>query len=101
MSREGASRSNISSVFNSCSKACEVGPSLQLDYFLCSYRVNYHDGTSAIGTIRNYINLDVDTIWLTKTTEAHLLPEDIQWVCGKCGWFYDANKENLFEKEAP
>ncbi|KAN0113074.1 hypothetical protein V8E51_006025 [Hyaloscypha variabilis] len=90
---EETSRSKLNSVFNACSEARQVGQSLKLDYFLCSYRVNCFDGTAAIGTIRNYINADLDTLWLTKTKEVNVLPENIQWVCGKCGWRQDPNDD--------
>jgi len=90
---EETSRSKLNSGFNACSEARQVGQSLKLDYFLCSYRVNFFDGTAAIGTIRNYINADLDTLWLTKTKEVNVLPENIQWVCGKCEWRQDPNDD--------
>jgi hypothetical protein len=36
------------------------------------------------GRHRNYINLDVDTIWFNGPSKLHLVPLEIQWICGKC-----------------
>ncbi|PMD44940.1 hypothetical protein L207DRAFT_524378 [Hyaloscypha variabilis F] len=96
---EETSRSKLNSGFNACSEARQVGQSLKLDYFLCSYRVNFFDGTAAIGTIRNYINADLDTLWLTKTKEVNVLPENIQWVCGKCSMFEEGTIRTLLNHE--
>ena len=78
---EVASRSQVNSVFNSCVEARGVGLSLKLDYF-----VYYHYGsvqkTKASG--RNYINLDLDTIWISKDRGFFGLPDNIIWTCGKC-----------------
>lgn len=84
MNDSGASRSKINAVLNSCSEARDVGLSLKLDYFLCGNRVRFSDGTEAHGTIRNYVNLDVDTIWRADNDSFLGFSENIQWICGKC-----------------
>jgi hypothetical protein len=67
---------------NACTEAKYVGLSLNLDYFLVGTQLCY-PGAEVHGTIKNYVNLDVDTIWLTHNTFM-VFPEDIQWVCGRC-----------------
>lgn len=83
ISKQGASRSRVNAVMNACTEAKGVGIALKLDYFLVGTRICY-SGAEVIGTIKNYVNLDVDTIWLTQNDTFMLFPEDIQWICGKC-----------------
>jgi hypothetical protein len=83
LSKHGGSRSNVNLVMNACTEAKEVGVALELDYFVVSYQIGY-TGSEIFGTIKNYVNLDVDTIWLTQNDTSMLFPEDIQWICGKC-----------------
>jgi len=83
ISEHGASRSKVNTVMNACTEAKAVGLALKLDYFLVSTRECYSAST-VLGTIKNYINLNLDTIWLTHSNTFSLLPWDIQWICGKC-----------------
>jgi hypothetical protein len=68
---------------NACTEAKSVGLALKLEYFLVGTRIRY-PGAEVFGTIKNYVNLDVDTIWLTQNSTYITFPEDIQWICGKC-----------------
>lgn len=61
ISPQGCSRSRINTVMNACVEAKEAGISLKLDYFLVGTEICY-TGAEVIGTIKNYVNLDVDTI---------------------------------------
>lgn len=83
ISEQGGSRSRVNIVMSACSEAKSVGLALQLGYFLVGNRICYGD-SAIIGTIKNYVNLDVDTVWLTRNDRLSLLPDDIQWICGKC-----------------
>jgi len=83
ISEHGASRSKVNAVMNTCTEAKAVGLALKLDYFLVSTRV-YYPGAEVLSTIKNYVSLDLDTIWLTHNNTFSLFPEDIQWICGKC-----------------
>jgi hypothetical protein len=64
---------------------------IQLDYFIYSKNTHY-SGSEVRGRVKNYVNLDVDTIWLSQEDQALVLPEDIEWFCGACeegGWEHD------------
>jgi hypothetical protein len=74
-----ASRSELNSVFNSCSEAREVGQSLELDYFVWGNREELADGNRITGNIRNYVNLDIDTLWVTLADPYLDLPETLCW----------------------
>ena len=78
-----SSRSRVNMVMDACTEAKEVGLALQLDYFLVGYQIPYQVN-AVVGTIKNYVNLDVDTIWLTHGCVFSLLPDDVQLTCGKC-----------------
>lgn len=69
---------------NACSEAKAVGLELKLDYFLVGNRVCYLGGATVTGTIKSFVNLDVDTIFLTHDYLSIRIPEDIQWICGRC-----------------
>jgi len=86
ISCDGASRSKINSVVESCREARDVAAGLQLDYYLASTDHDNHDfeGLINAGLVKNYINLHVDTVWLTREEESIILPENIVWICGKC-----------------
>ncbi|KAF4628990.1 hypothetical protein G7Y89_g9158 [Cudoniella acicularis] len=82
MNDSGASRSHITSISNSCKEARAAVVALGLDYYLLSPdQTNWYE--KAIGTIKNYINVDLDTVWLTENGTSLSLPRDIQWICGK------------------
>jgi hypothetical protein len=70
---------------DSCSEARSVSLALKLDYFLVSSRRFYGDGSVGRGWIKSYINLEVDTFWLTREDAPVVsLPEDVHFICGKC-----------------
>jgi hypothetical protein len=70
---------------DSCSEARSVGLALKLDYFLVSSQRFYGDDSIGRGWIKSYINLEVDTFWLTREDAPIIsLPEDVHFICGKC-----------------
>ena len=68
----------------SCSEAQSVCLALKLDYFLVSSQRFYGDDSIGRGWIKSYINLEVDTVWLTREDAPIIsLPEDVHFICGK------------------
>jgi hypothetical protein len=86
ISRDGASRSKINSIVDSCEEARDVASTLKLNYYLAGTDEDNYDAEDLAhtGLLKNYMNLQVDTVWLTKEEESIILPENIAWVCGKC-----------------
>ena len=80
-----ASRSKINSIYNSCTEARQALKELQLDYFIVSSEPSGTDHKrQLLGSVRNYINLDIDTVWPNGTQEDRYLPQEIHWICGGC-----------------
>jgi hypothetical protein len=75
------SRSRVYSIINACKEARAAATSLRLHAY---YRTDdaYYWGEPAL---KNYINLDVDTIWLFRQVGGSFLDsENIQWQCALC-----------------
>jgi len=94
-----ASRSRIRSIRDTCHEARTEVDNLRLDYFLVSNRLQYEEtNTKAFavrGTTKNYINIDLDTVWFSHLKEElYYTPGDILWVCGKCEVISPWNKES-------
>ena len=86
LSNGRASQSKVVSIVNSCVEAREAVYALKLDYFI-NINVPLSESPERIGKVRNYVNLDVDTIWnpsknLPKWSV--MMPGDLIWICGKC-----------------
>lgn len=91
MCEDGASRSQVVDVMKSCAQAKKAILELKMDYFLVSEGpLEYGDKSPYIpGSIRNYINLDIDTFWITgrRPLRIHCFPDCVQWVCGQCNTY--------------
>jgi hypothetical protein len=48
----------------------------------------FPDSIRSTETIRNYVNLDIDTLWLASADPYFGLPDNVVWVCGKCHNFW-------------
>jgi hypothetical protein len=81
--RSRGSRSRVIIVMNACTETKSVGLALKLDYFLVGPQTSY-PSPEVFSTIKNYVNLDVDTVSMTRDTEYMAFPEYIPWICGKC-----------------
>jgi hypothetical protein len=58
---------------------------LKLDYFLFSAEAPRGRGKlQVVGSVPNYINLDVDIFWLTGLLQTERFPPEIHWVCEDC-----------------
>jgi hypothetical protein len=81
---KSASRSKINAIVNSCKEARAAAATLPLDWFVTRY-VDHAEGMIITDTINDYANIDIDTIWLTKS-ECSLVefPFCAQWECGQC-----------------
>lgn len=60
-----------------------MAKSLHLDYYICNYERG-HPVKQRTGKVKNYVNLDVDTVWLHQRSRSVLLPDDVEFLCGKC-----------------
>src|ERR1700689_5141574 len=81
------SRSRINSILNTNREARSVVLELKLDYLLMSTEIHLHPPRKVPGTVKIYINLNVDTFWLidqTRTGGLSQFPEDMEWICGRC-----------------
>lgn len=80
------SRSNVNSVAQSCREAWHIAESLCLDYFLLPTCLP--DPEVKLGKYRNFVNLAIDTFWLTRSeksiSQMTLIPSSIDACCGKC-----------------
>ena len=69
----------------SCAEARRVISALKLDYFLFSAEPpRGRSKLQVVGSVPNYINLDVNTFWLTGPLQTERFPPEIHWVCGDC-----------------
>jgi len=74
--RELVTRSQVNMIMRVCREARTQGLKLRLPYFACCYTQDHPDW------VKNYVNLDVDTIWMT---EAEIfLPETPRIFCPDC-----------------
>lgn len=70
----------MDSFTNSCLEAQGAVRALKLDYFIY---LELHSPTDSdvVGTVRKYVNFDIDTIWLTSLIEN--ISPGIQFICGR------------------
>jgi hypothetical protein len=81
------SQSRINSILNTNREARAVVSELELDYILMSTEIRLPGPRKVPGTVKIYINLDVDTFWLIDqgvTGGLYRFPEDMEWICGRC-----------------
>ncbi|KAF8864558.1 hypothetical protein BDZ45DRAFT_737121 [Acephala macrosclerotiorum] len=70
---DGISKSKLNDVMQACKEASKVGKGMQLDY---------HRYFSDGGSPPQYMNIELDTIWLQDLAS---LPDDMEFYCGRCG----------------
>jgi hypothetical protein len=68
---------------NSCQEARAAAAALQLDYFVFSGR-NLISTEILADTTKNYMKLDIDTIWVSVVGRFSHIPRDINMKCGRC-----------------
>lgn len=80
LNEEMSTRSKINAVRDSCQEARREFDMLELDYFQHSLDESQYEHSA----VRCYVNLDLDTVWLSFAGAFICVPEEIPFHCGKC-----------------